>query len=249
MHAAVRRYQGWARRYRHVLQLDVARYFPSIDHDVLKALLRRHIKDRQVLALLDVIIDTAPVPDEAGLRHFPGDDLLTPLTRRRGMPIGNLTSQFLANLYLDPLDQHIKQALRVPAYLRYVDDLTLLDDDPGRLRALRDAIAERLAGLRLRLRPLTAEPVPVRCGVDLLGYRVWPFRRRLRADSGRRFAARARALQARYRAGECNLAEVRSRIASWLGHARHADSDALCRLLLGAVVLRPPPRADHAPRA
>ncbi|RLJ16497.1 hypothetical protein DJ030_17280 [bacterium endosymbiont of Escarpia laminata] len=76
--------------------MDVEQYFPSIDHDILKAKLRRYLKDRYVLALLDNLIDTAPAetgrPDAV---YFPGDALLAPLERTTGLPIGNLTSQFL----------------------------------------------------------------------------------------------------------------------------------------------------------
>ena len=108
VHAAVDRYQGWARRNAYALKMDVARYFPSIDHEILKEKLRRRIKDARVLALLDRIIDTSPPVEEPPV-YFPGDDLLTPLERRRGIPIGNLTSQFLANLYLDDLDHYVKQ--------------------------------------------------------------------------------------------------------------------------------------------
>ena len=108
VHAAVARYQGWARRNAYVLKMDVAQYFPSIDHQLLKEKLRRRIKDRRVLALFDVIIDTSPEVDRIPV-YYPGDDLLTPLERRCGIPIGNLTSQFMANLFLDDLDHFIKQ--------------------------------------------------------------------------------------------------------------------------------------------
>jgi len=91
VHRAVDRYQGWARRYPYVLKLDVARYFPSIDHALLKAKLADRIKDPRVLDLLGRIIDTSPPTDEPPL-WFPGDDLLAPLERAHGIPIGNLTS-------------------------------------------------------------------------------------------------------------------------------------------------------------
>lgn len=121
VHQAVDRYQAWAQRYRYALKLDVRQYFPSIDQTILKAILRRHLRDERVLALLDLIIDTGPELAPAQPAHFSGDDLLTPLERRCGIPIGNLTSQFFANLYLNDLDHGIKEVLRVPAYLRYVD--------------------------------------------------------------------------------------------------------------------------------
>lgn len=132
VHAAVDRYQAWAQTYRHVLKMDVRQYFPSIDHEILKAKLRRHIKDKRVLDLLDRIIDGSPKADVEPV-YFPGDNLFTPTERRVGIPIGNLTSQFFANLYLDDLDHFIKQKLSVRPYLRYVDDTVVLDDDKHRL--------------------------------------------------------------------------------------------------------------------
>ena len=84
--------ESYAQRFPYVFKLDIRRYFPSIDHRLLKGLLRRRIKDSPVLRLLDAIIDGSPEPSESGFA-FPGDDLFTPLERPRGIPIGNLTSQ------------------------------------------------------------------------------------------------------------------------------------------------------------
>jgi hypothetical protein len=103
VHAAANRYQAWAQTYRYVLKIDVQRYFPSIDHELLKIKLRRRINDRRVLDLLDRIIDGSPNGDIDPI-YFPGDNLFTPFERRAGIPIGNLTSQFFANLYLDDLE-------------------------------------------------------------------------------------------------------------------------------------------------
>ena len=91
------------------------RHFPAIDHEILKRDLRRRIACRPTLALADRIID-ASNPQEPVLLHFPGDDLLTPLARRRGLPIGNLTSQLFANLYLDGLDLFCKEVLRAKGH-------------------------------------------------------------------------------------------------------------------------------------
>jgi retron-type reverse transcriptase len=148
VHQAVDRYQAWAQRYRYALKMDVRQYFPSIDHLLLKEKLQARIKDARVLDLFDRIIDTAP-PVEGVAYGFPGDDLLTPLERRTGIPIGNLTSQFLANLYLDDFDHWMKEQQRQPAYLRYVDDMIVLDDDKGRLHDLLESAKERLALDRL----------------------------------------------------------------------------------------------------
>jgi RNA-directed DNA polymerase len=226
VHLAVDRYQGWARRYACALTMDVARYFPSIDHAILKEKLRRRIKDRQVLALLDCIVDTSP-PGNSPLVYFPGDDLLTPVERRAGIPIGNLTSQFFANLYLDALDHHLKEALGVRAYLRYVDDMVVLDDDRQRLADLRDAVRERLARDRLRLHPNKAHVTRTRDGLNLLGYVVYPSRRRLRNDNGHRFARRLGRFARAYAQRRMDWRDFDSAVQSWIGHARHADTQGL----------------------
>ncbi|MEH6824433.1 MAG: reverse transcriptase/maturase family protein [Motiliproteus sp.] len=135
-HRAVDQYQRWAKRYAYVLKLDMARYFPSIRHGPLKQQLRRLLKDQSMLALCDRIIDNSPY-DSPGV----------------GLPIGNLTSQYFANLYLNDTDHWIKQHLKAPAYLRYVDDLMLLGDDKAQLWNCRDHMIERLENLGLQLRP------------------------------------------------------------------------------------------------
>ena len=100
--------------------------------------------------MLDVIIDGSNPQERVEPGYFPGDDLFAPFERRRGLPIGNLTSQFLANVLLDRIDHLIKDRLRVRAYLRYIDDLALFHDDPEVLRAARLAVVEELGSMRLR---------------------------------------------------------------------------------------------------
>ena len=123
-HAAVERYERFRNRYRFVLRCDIYQFFPAIDHDILKADLRRRLRCERTLTLCDAIIDHSN-PQEPVELYFPGDDLFAPMTRRRGLPIGNLTSHFFQNIYLDPLDHFISERLRVGAYLRYVDDFAL----------------------------------------------------------------------------------------------------------------------------
>ncbi len=109
-HAAVNRCQQFARRHGYVLKADVRKYFPSIDHEILKTLITRKIKDLDVLWLVGLIIDRSN-PQGPVLMWFPGDDLFTPTERRRGLPLGNQTSQFFANVYLDPLDHFVTDRL------------------------------------------------------------------------------------------------------------------------------------------
>ncbi len=235
VHAAVNRYQAWAQTYPYVLKMDVQQYFPSIDHALLKDKLRRRIRDTRVLDLLDRIIDCSP---EGATRcgYFPGDTLFTPLDRRIGIPIGNLTSQFFANLYLDDFDQYIKQSLRVRPYLRYVDDMVILGFDKARLAEIRAVVRERLVVDRLRLHPHKAQISPVADGLNLLGYVVYPAQRRLRNDNGHRFVRKLRRMAVAYRARRVEWATIVASIQSWIGHAQHADTEGLRRAIFSQAV-------------
>ncbi len=235
VHAAVDRYQAWAQTYRYVLKMDVRQYFPSIDHDLLKEKLRRRLKDRPVLDLLDRIIEGAPGGTPEAW-YFPDDDLFTPLERRVGIPIGNLASQFFANLYLDDLDHDLKQVLHVRPYLRYVDDMVVLDNDKARLADIRAAVRDRLAADRLRLHPHKAHITRVANGLNLLGYVVYPDQRRLRNDNGHRFARRLRRMAKAYRVGRLEWANVVASAQSWIGHAKHADTEGLRRVIFSQAV-------------
>ncbi len=235
VHIAVDRYQQWARRYAYVLQMDVSKYFPTIDRSLLKEKLRRRIKDGRLLELLGRIIDTGP-DYPAPTVWFSGDALLAPLGQRRGIPIGNLTSQFFANLYLDDLDHHLKEVLRLPAYLRYVDDLAVLDDSKTRLHEIRESVRERLAQDRLQLHPHKSQITPVAVGIDFLGYHVFPFRRRLRNDNGHRFARKLRGFAKAYAEGRMDWEDFNPSVQSWIGHARHAETEGLRRVIFGNTI-------------
>jgi retron-type reverse transcriptase len=231
-HAAMRRSQHYARRFRWVLKADVRKFFPSLDHAVLKDLLACKVKDPFVLGLAGLLIDHSN-PQEEVQNWFPGDDLFGPAQRRRGLPIGNQTSQFFANVYLDPLDHFVKDRLAVGGYVRYVDDFLLFGDDPRTLASLRGRVVEFLSVLRLRLHPDKCMVFPCRQGIRFVGYRVWPTHVKLVKDNVWRFRRRLRRLRDRYRRNELSAENFVCRVASWIGHARQADSIRLLERLLG----------------
>jgi len=234
-HRAVDRYQHWSRRHRYVLKMDVSRYFPSIDHEILKDMLRRQVTDKPTLALLDLIVDTSP-PGAGKPLYFAGDDLLTPLERKAGIPIGNLTSQFFANLFLNDFDHWIKEIWRAKGYLRYVDDMVVVSDDKGWLNELREVVRERLAAQRLQLHPRKAHVSRTQDGLNLLGYVVYPNRRTLRNDNGHRFARKLRLMAKRYADGSLGFDDINPRVQSWIGHALHSDSHGLRRKIFASTV-------------
>lgn len=233
-HRAVDRYQQFAGENAYVMKLDIARYFPSIDRDILKDQLARRIKDKAVLNLLYRIIDNGPASREPA-QFFPGDDLVSVSERRRGLPIGNLTSQFFANLYLDEFDHWLKETKRVKGYLRYVDDMYLLGNDKQALWALRDAVVEALQGLRLRLHPGKTHVHRTTERVDVLGYKVSRCRRRLRNDNGFRFRRRLRHMSRLYRTGDMDWPAINASVQSWTGHARHAETEGLREAIFNQV--------------
>ena len=223
-HRAVDRYAKYASRFRHVLRCDIYRYFPAIDHAVLKGDIRRRISCEKTLWLANTIIDHSN-PQESVNVHFPEDDLFTPHDRRRGLPIGNLTSQFFANVYLDGLDHFCKEVLRAKGYVRYVDDFALFHDDRDVLEEWRRRIGRYLEGRRLLLHHRKTVVLPTSLPAQFLGYVLMADgQRRLPEDNVRRFRGRLRSMRDRWRAGTITLDEVRQCVNSWIAHADHADT-------------------------
>ncbi len=248
-HRAVARYERFRDRFRHVLRCDIYRYFPAIDHEILKRDLRRRIACERTLSLADRIIDGSN-PQEPVNLLFPGDDLLTPLERRRGLPIGNLTSQFFANLYLDGLDHFCKEVLRAKGYLRYVDDFALFHDDREQLEAWRRRIDTFLEGRRLRLHPRKTMILPNCEPAPFLGFVLMPDgRRRLPEDNVRRFRNRLRGLRDRWRRGTVERDEVLRHVRSWIAHAEHANTWRLRQSIFRAGWFDPAREPDPPPSA
>ncbi|RLL48976.1 RNA-dependent DNA polymerase [Mariprofundus sp. EBB-1] len=236
-HRAVDRYQAYAQNYLYVLKLDIRRYFPSIDHHILKSQLATNIKDKQVLRLLDLIVDGSPEvkPEPC---YFSGDGLFSQHARRHGIPIGNLTSQIFANLYLNNFDHWLKEKMRVKAYIRYVDDMLLLGNDKAEIWALRDAIEMKLAELRLQIHPTKAHIFRTDEKVDVLGYKVSRTRRWLRNDNGFRYARKMRAMADAYGEGRMNFVEITASVHSWIGHAKHGETEGLRNAIFSSIIFK-----------
>ncbi len=170
-HRAVDRLQSFARRYRYVLRADIVQHFASVDHAILMDILRRRIPEPDIMGLVETIVDSGRgvLDEEYRTVRFPGDDLLA-ICRPRGLPIGNLTSQFWSNCYLHPFDEFVTRELGCRAYLRYVDDFALFGDSKRELWAWKAAIIDRLAHLRLVIHETRAQVLPVGAGIPWLGF-------------------------------------------------------------------------------
>lgn len=217
-HKAVKRLEKLAgivsRNYKRecwALKCDVKKFFDSIDHNVLKGLVRKIVKDQDINRLIDEVIDS--FHSEAGVG--------------KGIPLGNLTSQIFANIYLNVLDQFIKHTLKVKYYLRYADDSIILDTDIEKLNSYLVSIRNFLLGnLKLELHPNKIIVRRLKWGVDFCGYIVLPHYILPRTKTKKRI------LKKIYKEKVTDQA-----IQSYLGYFSHAKSFKLSQELKNSFLL------------
>ena len=229
-HRALRRFARACHEHPWVLQADIRLYFPSIDHLALIAQLERRIACPGTLWLLALILANGASCGPA-IDAFPGDTLLTPLERPRGLPIGNLTSQFLANLHLDALYHQLRALPGVRASLRYVDDLALFADQPEPLRQALQVLWQELVNLRLRPHPNKTHIHRTASGASFVGFYVIGGRIRLRNHSLLRIRRGLRRCAQGLAHRRLRYAQARASALSWNAHLAHGHSVQLRRRL------------------
>lgn len=209
--AARERCRQYTNRFRYVLKCDIQQYFQRINHDVLKEKLAKIIGCKATLKLCFKIIDSHQ--DE---------------TSGCGLPIGNLTSQLWANLYLDRLDHFVREELNIPGYVRYTDDFLLWSDDKAFLRDCKERIAAELCIERLQLHPIKSRIMSCKEGVPFLGFRFFPERRpRLTGETKRRFEKRSRRQMDAVCEGTEEWSGVRSSMFSWAQFSTYGNTTGL----------------------
>lgn len=187
------------------LQVDMKSFYPSIDHDVAKGLLRRIIKCQKTLKLFDAIIDV----------HSPG------------MPIGSYTSQYVGNLLLSPVDHWAKEVVKIKHYYRYMDDIVMLVPDKATAHHVLSLLKEQLNSLKLVLKN-NVRIAPVSIGIDFIGYRFYPTHTRLRKRIKLRMQRNVRRLIKRNVSDEF----FKRKTASHFGWCMHANCRNLLRKTL-----------------
>jgi retron-type reverse transcriptase len=214
----------WGRYY--VLKCDVTKFFPSVNHDVLKQTIRRIIRDRRVLGLLDTIIDSYSTEGMEGV----------------GIPIGTLTSQLMANVTLDPLDHHVKD-MGVKFYARYMDDFVLIHRDKAFLREawtdIEQFLSEKLA---LKLNPKTTI-YPGKQGIDYCGYRIWPTHIKPRKSTIKRAKKRLKKFSAIYKDNPHILEHAKMSIMSFFGYIKHCSGYKITLSVLRNAVFKKPKKS------
>ncbi len=184
------------KRYSYCLKCDISKFYPSIDHEIMMRIVERKIKDRKVLGLIENIVMSVP--------------------GGKNVPIGNYTSQWLGNLYLNELDMMVKHQLKVGPYIRYCDDFVLFDDDKGKLNSWREIIRSFLWD-ELRLTFSKADLFPVSQGVDFLGYRHFPDKILMRKRTAKQMRARLKQLKYQIKTDQISLEKALSVVESIYG--------------------------------
>lgn len=192
----------------YALKCDIKHYFDSVGHEILLNILRKHIKDENVLLLTKIILDNHPTEISG-----------------TGMPLGNWTSQFFANVYLDELDQHIKHTLKAKHYLRYVDDFLILHHDKKTLERYMHKITVFLEQkLALSPHPHKCAIIPLRNGIPFLGYLVFTHHKLLVNKNLRSNRERLRTLLEKFSDGHIEHETVIAALQGWSGYAQHANT-------------------------
>jgi RNA-directed DNA polymerase len=235
-HAGMQRAAYFTQRYKFALKCDIRKYFQYIDHEILLDMFKRVIKDSRLINLLAHIFAS----HTNGERLFMPDGGLPLFDRRligRGLPVGNLTSQFAANVYLNSLDHFVKHTLRCKGYVRYMDDFLLFSNEKEQLRQWGSAVKMHVDDLRLEIHPDKYRLLRCDLGVDFCGFVVFNNNRiRIRTATVRRFHRRYKHNLEALKNCRINLETMSLSVNAWLGHVKHAQSGQLQRLILGNTI-------------
>jgi len=209
-HAGANRMQSFLRKNAKdsfALKCDIKHYFPSVDHKTLKKMLRDKIADKKLLALLDHLVDSS------------GGE--------KGIPIGNLTSQLFANVYLNKLDRFVKQKLKAKHYIRYMDDFIMLSNSKKQLQCWKGQIMQFLHSIKLEFSKKKTNVFPISTGVDFLGYMLFAFHRLIRKSTVKRFLQGIKAKIRHYISKEISFEKLMESFTSWEVYLGHGNSHAL----------------------
>jgi retron-type reverse transcriptase len=202
----------------YALKADIKHYFDTVDHEILLNLIRRKIIDEKVVWLIKKVL----------YNHH-----------GKGMPIGNLTSQFFANLYLNDLDYFVKHKLKAKYYLRYVDDFVILHKIKEALEEYKKQINEFLKSIKLELHSEKSRVMPLHKGVSLLGFRIFYHYRLPRKSNIRKFESKLTGLIEKYKRNEITKEKLMESVEGWFAYAMHGNTYKLRNKLLNKLEERP----------
>ncbi|MEK6813062.1 MAG: reverse transcriptase domain-containing protein [Nanoarchaeota archaeon] len=191
----------------YVLKADIQHYFDTVDHEILIAILRKIVPDEKLINLVKKILNNLDMKISG-----------------KGMPLGNYTSQFFANVYLNELDYFVKHVLQCKYYIRYVDDFVILHSNKGILENYGVRIKEFLRAIKLELHPQKSKILPLKDGITFLGYKIFYCYRLLRRRNRFRFERRFKDYLQQCKDGELTYFEIVTKLQGWFGYAKWANT-------------------------
>ncbi len=202
LHKASKKCSEYIRKYKFCLKMDISKFYPSIDHTILKSIIRRKIKCKETLFLLDNIIDS--------------------IDGNKNTPIGNYTSQWFGNLYLNEIDQKLRHFYKVKAFLRYCDDILVFDDSKDFLHVLKNNVKLNIKELEMKFSKWTISPTLK--GIEFIGYRFFRNYILLRKSTKVRILKRLNKLPKLFLRNEISINQFKSSIFSTLGWIKNTNS-------------------------
>jgi retron-type reverse transcriptase len=203
----------------YILKADIRKYFESVDHNVLIDMIQERIKDERIIWLVRKILANYIYK-----------------VKCKGMPLGNLTSQFFASIYLNELDQFAKHKLRVKGYIRYVDDFVMFEEDKRKLECYKAAINEFLIKrLKIELHPDKSKIACLGNSINFLGFRVFYYHKLLKKPNLRKMKQKFELLKQKYLSKEIGYDEIYNFVEGWTAYAKNANTYRLRRKFLKEV--------------
>jgi retron-type reverse transcriptase len=194
----------------YVLKADIKQYFESVNHEVLLGIIRKKIKDDKVILLIKII-----------LQNYKNDD------KDKGMPLGNLTSQFFANVYLNELDYFIKNKLFIKSYIRYVDDFVIISENKKELQSYKKSINEFLETLGLELHPDKSKIIGLEKGVGFLGFRIFYYFKLLKNSNLQQFKRKLELFKKQFNGNLKDYDSIYASMEGWLAYTKTANTYGL----------------------
>ena len=206
----------------YVLKADIRHYFENVDHGILISLIRKKIADENIIFLVKKILTNYDLNSS-----------------NKGMPLGNLTSQFFANIYLNEFDHYIKENLRIRHYIRYVDDFVILSDSEKNIEEYKSRIDSFLSKkLALELHPEKTRIITLNSGAAFLGIRVFYNHKLLKKSNIRKFKNKLLILCAQFDSQQADYDKIYDSVEGWIAYSRIVDSFNLRNELLPSLLKR-----------
>ncbi len=218
IHKAIGRAQRYMKRNRWFLSIDIEKYFANINHKILMEIIRKKIKDEKMVDLVEIMIKNNDISQNK---------------EDSGLPIGNLTSQFFANVYLDQFDHFVKENLRLD-YIRYMDDMVFFSDDKERLKEILELSKSYLTNnLMLTIKPRSIIINKRLHGLSFLGYRIYPGLIRIKNKNIKRMKKNIKIREYEYKNGKIDQEKLSQSVNSIIEFIKRADSMNLRKNIFG----------------